>query len=178
MTKRLSLLGGLLALLVLVSACAPAAHDSMPAQDVPYDAFFIDSMIEHHQGAVEMAEQALAQAEQPELRALAESILADQKAEIAQMQSWRQTWYPELSPTEGMHMDMGPMEVAEDATKPYDLRFIEAMIPHHEGAIAMAQDALENATRTEIRELAQAIIAAQEAEIAQMKQWRLSWYGE
>jgi len=148
------------------------------AKDVPYDALFIDSMIEHHQGAVDMAEQALEQAEQPELRAFAEVILADQEAEIAQMRSWRQSWYPDLSPTEGMHMDMGPMEVAEDASKPYDLRFIEAMIPHHEGAIEMAKDALKNATRAEIRELAQAIIAAQEAEIEQMQQWLLTWYGE
>lgn len=178
MKKSFNFLSGLLALLVLVSACAPGAHGSMTAKDVPYDALFIDSMIEHHQGAVEMAEQALEQAERPELRTLAETILADQKAEIAQMQSWRQSWYPDLSPTEGMHMDMGPMEVAEDATKPYDLRFIEAMILHHEGAIGMAQDALKNATRAEIRKLAQAIIAAQEAEIVQMQQWRLAWYGE
>ena len=177
MTKRLHFFGGLFALLLLVSACSPASHTSM-AKDVPYDALFIDSMIEHHQGAVDMAEQALMQAEHPELRVLAEAILADQKTEIAQMQSWRQTWYPDLSPTEGMHMDMGPMEAAEDTTKPYDLRFIEAMIPHHEGAIEMAKDALKNATRAEIRELAQAIITAQETEIAQMKQWFSAWYGE
>ncbi|WP_232280632.1 DUF305 domain-containing protein [Chloroflexus aggregans] len=58
-----------------------------------------------------------------------------------------------------------------DGDEPFDRRFLEAMIPHHEGAVAMARDALQKAEHAEIRELAQAIITAQEAEIAQMKQW-------
>lgn len=45
----------------------------------PFDAQFIDSMIEHHQGAVVMAEQALDQAEHAQLRTLAEAITAAQK---------------------------------------------------------------------------------------------------
>lgn len=73
-------------------------------------------------------------------------------------------------------MDMGPMAVA-DGSAPFDQRFIEAMIPHHEGAIMMARDALENTQRQEIKDLAQAIITAQESEIAQMRQWLQEWYG-
>jgi uncharacterized protein (DUF305 family) len=58
----------------------------------------------------------------------------------------------------------------------YDLRFIDAMIPHHEGAIAMAEDALKKSQNPDIKKLATAIIAAQKQEIAQMRQWRRSWY--
>lgn len=58
-----------------------------------------------------------------------------------------------------------------DGNAPFDQRFLEAMIPHHEGAIAMARDALQKAEHAEIKELAQAIITAQEAEIAQMREW-------
>lgn len=153
-------------------------NGSMGDADIPYDAQFIDSMIVHHQGAVTMAQQALEQSERPEILSLAEAIILAQETEITQMQTWRQAWYPDLSPTGGLHIGMGAMMVEEDESRSYDLRFIEAMILHHEGAIDMAQDALKNAKQSEIKDLAQAIISAQEAEIAQMKQWRLEWFGE
>ncbi|MEN9278971.1 MAG: DUF305 domain-containing protein, partial [Thermostichus sp. DG_1_5_bins_95] len=69
-------------------------------------------------------------------------------------------------------MSLGP---ADDS---FDLRFIDAMIPHHEGAVLMAKEALEKSRRPEIRQLAEAIIAAQSQEIEQMQAWRLSWYPE
>jgi uncharacterized protein (DUF305 family) len=142
----------------------------------PYDALFIDSMIVHHEGAVTMARQALQSAERPEIRRMAEEIIVAQQAEIERMRAWRAAWYPDLPPTAGMSMDMGPMDVAPGET-PFDRRFLEAMIPHHEGAVAMARDALQKAEHREIGELAGAIIATQEAEITQMRQWLKEWYG-
>ena len=58
-----------------------------------------------------------------------------------------------------------------------DRHFIEQMIPHHEGAIAMAKVALERSKRSEILSLANDIIKAQEAEIVDMRGWYQSWYG-
>jgi len=58
-----------------------------------------------------------------------------------------------------------------------DRHFIEQMIPHHEGAIAMARIALERSSRPEIRQLAENIIDSQSREIEQMRAWYLGWYG-
>jgi len=143
----------------------------------PFDAQFIDGMIEHHQGAITMAEQALEQAEHEELRTLAKAVITAQQAEIEQMTSWRQSWYPNLAPTGGMEMDMGDMEVSNDESKPFDQRFIEAMISHHQGAIDMATMAQQMAEHQEIKDLADSIITAQQAEIEQMQEWQQTWFG-
>jgi uncharacterized protein (DUF305 family) len=60
----------------------------------------------------------------------------------------------------------------------FDKAFIEEMIMHHEGAVAMAQAALKNAKHPEIKIMANAIISAQTSEINQMKGWLKDWYGE
>ncbi len=162
---------------------APAGMDhgamqpTAMAGTAPYDAQFIDSMIMHHQGAIDMANQALKEAEKPEIKTLAENIVKAQQSEIAQMQDWRKAWYPDLAPTGGMNMAMGEMMIGTDANKPFDQRFIEAMIPHHQGAIAMAKDAQQKAEHTEIKTLASTIITAQESEITEMQQWSQQWFG-
>ncbi|CEP35147.1 MULTISPECIES: CopM family metallochaperone [Halomonadaceae] len=65
-----------------------------------------------------------------------------------------------------MHEDM-----AMAFTGNPDVDFAQGMIPHHEGAIAMAEIVLEHGEDDEIRQLAEEIIAAQESEIAFLKEW-------
>jgi uncharacterized protein (DUF305 family) len=163
------------------SSMAGMDHGTMPgtgAADAPYDAQFIDSMIAHHQGAIDMAEQVLAEPEaRQELKTLAENIITAQEAEIEQMRQWREAWFPDLPETQGLGMEMGDMMISDDTSIPFDQRFTQAMIAHHEGAIVMARDAQQKAERSEIRTLADNIITAQEGEIAQMRQWLNDWYG-
>ena len=161
--------------------------------DANYDLRFIDGMTPHHQGAIEMAKEAQQKSKRPEIKKLADEIIKAQNQEITQMKQWRKTWYanagdkPMAYDAQMGHM----MEMSSDqmkgmmmnmdlgaADKDFDLRFINGMIPHHEGAVTMAQDALKKSQRPEIKKLAQAIITSQDAEINQMKQWRKSWYNK
>ncbi|CAN5686602.1 hypothetical protein BH11PAT2_BH11PAT2_04080 [soil metagenome] len=59
----------------------------------------------------------------------------------------------------------------------FDQAFLSEMIVHHQGAVQMAQAALKDAKHQEIKDLAQKIITAQDAEIAQMQAWQKTWYG-
>lgn len=64
-----------------------------------------------------------------------------------------------------------------DPDAPFDQRFIDMMVPHHEAAVAMAESARQRATRDELRAMADDIIEAQTAEIAQLRAWREAWFG-
>ena len=162
-------------------------------KDANFDLRFIDGMTPHHQGAVTMAQEALQKSQRPEIKQLAQSIIDAQEKEIAQMKAWRTAWYPTASAEPVMYdaqmkMDMpmtdsmrssmmmnGNLGAADDQ---FDLRFLNAMLPHHQSALTMAKEALENSDRPETRKLAQDIINSQQQEIAQMQQWRKAWYGQ
>jgi uncharacterized protein (DUF305 family) len=145
------------------------------------DERFIDAMVPHHQGAIGMAEVALENAEHPELLQLARIVISTQQAEIEQLRSIKEQEFgtsevpTQMSPEEMEMMGMeDPAELANQ--RPFDEAFINAMIPHHESAISMAQVALAESDNPRIRELAASIVEDQEAEIAQMTEWGREWY--
>jgi uncharacterized protein (DUF305 family) len=171
---------------------AMADMDLGPA-DETFDLRFIDAMIPHHEGAVLMAQEALQKSNRPEIKQLAEGIIKAQDQEIAEMKGWRTGWYPNVSEEPVMYSaEMGhtmpmteemrsSMMMAGDlgaADEQFDLRFLQAMIPHHEGAIDMANQVLEKSDRPEVKTLAQSIIDSQQKEIDQMQQWQKDWYGQ
>jgi uncharacterized protein (DUF305 family) len=78
--------------------------------------------------------------------------------------------------------DMAEMEAGVDAIAAlsgdeFEIAFLDAMIPHHQSAVDMAEIALERSETPETRAVAEAIITAQEAEIAQMTMWLSDWHG-
>jgi uncharacterized protein (DUF305 family) len=155
---------------------APAG-DAAGADFNDADVTFAQGMIPHHIQAVEMAKLAGDRAESQKVKDLAADIEAAQDPEIEQMTAWLEEWDQPME-MDGMDsMEMGgmmsddQMSALEDATgTEFDTMFLEMMIEHHEGAIVMAQDQVDNGKNAEAIALAEAIIEAQQAEIETMQE--------
>jgi len=148
------------------------------------DAMFIEQMIPHHDDAIEMAELALTRAEHPEIRRLAADIKRTQAAENAQMRTWYREWFGTAVPDVGDRSRMmggmmrGGVDIEDlEGAEQFDKAFIEAMVPHHQMGIMMSQMAGGATNRSELRELTDAIIEGQSAEIDKMQAWYDEWYG-
>jgi uncharacterized protein (DUF305 family) len=147
------------------------------------DAALIADMTAHHQGAIEMARIAKERAEHAEIRQLADDIVAAQEGEISVMKTIRDDMHNMGEHGDG-HMGMSEAEMGMDMdpamlndAEPFDRAFIDMMVPHHQGAVAMANQLLKDGEQPALRKMAQDIIDAQTKEIAQMRQWRMAWYG-
>lgn len=144
------------------------------------DVAFAKGMIAHHEGAVDMAEVQLKYGKDEDMRKLATDIIAAQEAEIKQMENWLETNpdTEEQDYTKGMHKayldsmksfheDMMQGVLSEDA----DMAFAKGMLPHHQGAVAMAEVQIKYGKDKQMRKLAQDIIDAQKSEIDLMQDW-------
>lgn len=153
------------------------------AAGAPYDLQFLDTMIAHHKGAIDMARLAGSRAQHDEIKQLARNIITSQQNEIEKMEDWRSKWFGGAAPAvnmqfPGMSEGMSGMDIEKlDRLKAnaFDLEFVRQMIPHHQGALTMANDARAKGSNAEIKSLANQIAEAQEAEIAQMQKWQEEW---
>lgn len=144
-----------------------------------FEITFMQMMIPHHQSAVEMAQMVPGKATHPELVALAQEIVTSQQQEIAQMRGWLKDWYgianPTITPMAGMDQMMPAMMQLTGAE--FEQAFLMMMPTHHQGAINMAALVAGRATHPELLQLASSIVASQQAEIQQMRDWAQAWYG-
>ncbi len=147
----------------------------------PYDLRFIDEMIMHHQGAIMSAEMMIGDSERPELRDLARRIDEGQREQIERMRGWREQWYHDAP---APAMDVNPMTPMMDMMSGMmggeraDRMFLRMMIPHHQLAIDMVENALHQAEHEDLKRLAREIVADQSAEITEMEGYLRDWYGE
>lgn len=159
------------------------------AQDVD----FATNMIPHHQQAIEMAAMVPDRSTNPAVLKLAADIKAAQGPEIETLKVFLVQWKqgsdspaPSQSPdAHDGHDGMAPMDptamqgmidaaaIANLATlkgPEFDKAWMQAMINHHEGAIAMANAEIAGGANVDAKTLAQQIVTAQQGEITQMKQ--------
>ncbi len=159
---------------------APADTTATGAAFNDADVTFSQGMIPHHQQAVEMADIALDPkvGASDKVRDLATRIKAGQGPEIDMMTTWLTTWGQPMQMNAGEGHDMSSMDgrmSAEEmgtlgmmAGAEFDTMWMEMMIRHHEGAIAMAQTAKAAGSNPDVLAAADLVITAQEGEIAEM----------
>lgn len=166
-----------------VAGCGSDAEstDSGGGQFNDADVTFAQSMIAHHEQAVEMASMAQERASRPEVKQLADKIEAAQGPEIETMTGWLEDWGQDVSSDSESGMDhsgsdrSGMMSDADMESLgavtgvEFDQMFLEMMIEHHTGAIEMAKTEQQDGENADAIALAEKIEADQTAEIAQME---------
>jgi uncharacterized protein (DUF305 family) len=158
----------------------PAVFADGPAPERDQRKFetdFLSMMIDHHYGAVKMAELCSGRTVHPELQAMCDEIQASQAEEIATMQSWLQSWYGlSHDPMLDRRTERQVRYLSSLTGEAFEKAFMAIMIKHHSMAAMMAIDALNQAYHPELLNMAAMMLAAQGDEIAQMRVWLHQWY--
>ncbi|WP_433655126.1 DUF305 domain-containing protein [Nocardia sp. CA-128927] len=169
----------------------PSPSASSTHEPGPVDIGFARDMAEHHSQAVTMSLIVLEQSAAPEIRVLARNILTAQQLQMGQLKGWLLLWnmteqashpmawmphrqhpdhsdtfHPQVMP--GMASGPDLTELATMTPADADQQFLRLMLNHHHGGIVMAQFAADHASLSEVKQLASAMVSAQQIEIAQI----------
>lgn len=134
------------------------------------DLRYIDAMIAHHRGAILVAQQA-EKSGRSEIQNLAKEIQKNEPILIEELYTWKKNWYNDTKkvvdpvvPNLGSYNDT------------FDLRFLNAVIAHHENGVFMTKDISMKSSRNEILDNANAVekFLTQSGEM--LKEWRMTWY--
>jgi uncharacterized protein (DUF305 family) len=184
MTVRVAATFVALLVAALLAACGgnqhPAAAGNQTADQADHNAddiAFTQSMVPHHEQAVEMAQMVPTNTTNQQIIGLANRVISTQVPEIKAFQVWLMQWQDAQgndpashggAPMTGM-VDQRTMDRLRSLTgAAFDHLWLTSMVDHHRGAIAMAQDEVAHGKNPDVIYLAQRIIAGQQAEIDQM----------
>ena len=143
---------------------------------------FAHMMLEHHKGAVAMADIELRDGKDATMRQMAEKIKADQQKEIGEMEPIAErldsapTNYKPQDPADPFTAQMkasmdGMMKNMPQMVADPDMNFNMLMTVHHQSAVDMAKAELAHGKDSKLKEMAQMMIDAQQKEIQQFKDW-------
>lgn len=144
---------------------------SLGQADRTFDLRYINAMISHHRGAMLLAEQLSKNTSRSEMKALSQNILTDEPKAIDELYKWKKDWYND---TRIVRDPVVPR--LGDADEKFDLRFLNAIITHHEAGIVMTKETRLKSSRSEILNNADAVEAFLTNGIQTLKGLRTSWY--
>lgn len=135
------------------------------------DLRYINQMIAHHRGAILLAEQAEKNTTRQEIHNLTEDILQNEPKLIQELYGWKKEWYGDTKEV----MDPEAVNLGGKDDKA-DLRFLNALITHHEAGIEMTREVRAKSTRSEILNNADAVENFLMQSLNTLEGWRWDWY--
>jgi uncharacterized protein (DUF305 family) len=183
-----TLIAAFAVLALTLTACGGQEKDSDSSSSTPFndaDVAFATDMIPHHAQALAMVDTTWNQRLDPEVAQLRDDILDAQQPEVETMAGWLEGWGKPV-PETGLGHDMGAMsdhsmkmpgmmsdEAMASLKKAHGAEFqrmwLEMMREHHQGAVTMAQDEIDEGKFPKAVALARSIVKGQTAEIQQIE---------
>lgn len=139
--------------------------------DRTLDLRYINAMIAHHRGAMLLATQANTQTQRQEIKEVSAMILKNEPDAIAELYAWKKAWYKD---TRQVRDSVVPNLGTYD--EKFDLRFLNALIAHHEAGLLMTKEINTKSSRTEILNNANAVDTFLTTTLQLFKDWRKQWY--
>lgn len=140
---------------------------------------FIVQMLPHHQAAIEMSRNILFYTDIKSLQAIASRIITEQTVGITKMKDLLPECRGHLNPRKDVclcqwHITRIMNTMFSDmrnacANNHINANYLREMIPHHKGAILIAENVLKFNIFQELRPLLENIIASQQNDIRQMQ---------
>lgn len=139
--------------------------------DRTLDLRYMNATIAHHRGAMLLASQANLQTQRQDMKDLSTKILQDEPKAISELYAWKKEWYGDTKQVKDpIVAHLGTYD------EKFDLRFLNALIAHHEAGLLMTKEIKTKSSRTEILNNADAVETFLTTTLKIFKDWRTQWY--
>lgn len=175
----IALIFAVVLLFVALSSTATASGPAPNPATAQLEINFMETMIDHHNLAAEMARICLQKATHSELLKLCQNVIDSQTQEIKELQSMLLNWY-QITKQPTIRPEGRPMLDQLNAASPgaqFEQVFMPMLIQHHTIAIERAIPCRDGADHGDLKNLCANMITAQKKEIQQLQGWLQQWYG-
>lgn len=135
------------------------------------DLRYVNAMAAHHRGAMLLAEKAQKESKRTEIHGLAIAILDGEPKLINELYAWKRAWYND---SRLVNDPIVPNLSTYD--EKFDLRFLNALIAHHEAGIEMTTEVRLKSSNKDVLNNADAVEAFLQDSLVTLKDWRQTWY--